>query len=27
MTAHAHDTIPQITPLDMPAAAIMEAAR
>jgi len=27
MTAHAHDTIPQITQLDLPAAAIMEAAR
>jgi len=27
MTAHARDTIPQITPLDLPAAAIMEAAR
>jgi len=27
MTAHAHDTIPQVTPLDLPAAAFMEAAR
>jgi len=27
MMAHVHDTIPQITQLDLPAAAIMEAAR
>jgi len=27
MTAHAHDTIPQVTQLGLPAAAFMEAAR
>jgi len=27
MTAHAHDTIPQVTQFDLPAAAFMEAAR